>query len=445
MKDLFSQHIRTLQSRYEETLGLLEEEKIHVEAILLHSGNEHLFWSDDAGVPFIAHAHFNHWVPVNRPEQMVLVQPGEQPIYFQVIADDFWYDRAIDTADWWAAAMQIVPLKKAEEVMDHLPAARRIAFIGENTDFAGRMGFPSDLQNEKNLVNRLDFHRSIKTPYEVESIREANVRGLVAHAAAEQAFLAGGSERDIHRAFMAANDVVEHELPYHSIIGLDEKSAILHYQNRRAASGKDSTVLLVDAGYRQNGYASDITRTYARPKIHPVFREVMKRVDALQLELAGQFTVGTPYEDIHRAALSRTMDHLLELEIIRGDREALEEAKVERLFLPHGIGHMLGIQVHDVAGLFKDETGVLVPPKEAFKHLRMTRILEPDMVYTIEPGIYFMPGLLNPERETEKGSFLNWELIDPLLLLGGARFEDNIHITADGPVNLTRPDGAPAA
>ena len=237
---------------------------------------------------------------------------------------------------------------------------------------------------------------------------------------------------------MAANDVVEHELPYHSIIGLDEKSAILHYQNRRAASGKDSTVLLVDAGYRQNGYASDITRTYARPKVHPVFREVMKRVDALQLELAGQFTVGTPYEDIHQAALSRTMDHLLELEIIRGDREALEEAKVERLFLPHGIGHMLGIQVHDVAGLFKDETGVLVPPKEAFKHLRMTRTLEPDMVYTIEPGIYFIPLLLAPHRSGPDSGSFDWDLIDTLAAHGGVRIEDDVLVTASGQQNMSR-------
>ncbi|MFT5122495.1 MAG: Xaa-Pro dipeptidase [Kiritimatiellia bacterium] len=443
MKDLFAAHIRTLQSRYEDTLTLLGDQHIHIDAVLLHSGTEQIYWADDAGVPFRAHAHFNHWVPVDHPEQMVLIQPGEQPTYFQVIPEDFWYDQSIDTVDWWADAFDIIPLKKAEAVMDHLPPARRIAFIGANTEFAGRLGLPSYLHNEKNLVNRLDYHRSIKTPYEVNRIHTANVRGLVAHAAAEQAFLADGSERDIHRAFLAANDVVEQELPYHSIVALDEKSAILHYQNRRTSSGIDHTVCLVDAGYRQNGYASDITRTFAKPNVHPVFLEVMKRVDALQLELAGQFTVGTPYEEIHKTALSRTMDHLLELEILRGDRVALEEAKVERLFLPHGIGHMLGIQVHDVAGMFKDETGVLVPPQEDFKHLRMTRTLEPDMVYTIEPGIYFMPLLLNPERETEKGAFINWSLVDELLPLGGARFEDNIQITADGPVNLTRPDAAP--
>lgn len=439
MNALFGEHIAILQQRYEESLRLLAEDGIVIEAVLLHSGNEGYYFADDREIPFRAHAHFNHWVPVNRPDQMVLIVPGQTPTYFQEQKADFWYDQSIENESWWAEHFTIVTLKKASEVMDHLPGGiRRIAFLGAHTSFASEMGLPSNLHNEKNLCNRLDYHRSLKTDYEVAVIREANVRALEGHAAASAAFAEGKSEKAIHQAYLAACDVTDLDLPYHNIVALDEKGAILHYQNRRDTPGRDQQVLLVDAGYRLQCYASDITRTTVRETTHPVFQEVSRRVNQLQLDLVDVCKVGNLYEDLHKGAVSATLDILMDLEIVSGDRDEMTEAGVARLFFPHGIGHMLGIQVHDVGGLFADASGNLLPPAEEHKHLRMTRSLEDGMVYTIEPGIYFIPVLLNPERETPKGAFLNWSLVDELIPLGGARFEDNILITADGPVNLTR-------
>ena len=82
MNALFGEHIAILQQRYEESLRLLAEDGIVIEAVLLHSGNEGYYFADDREIPFRAHAHFNHWVPVNRPDQMVLIVPGRrQPIF----------------------------------------------------------------------------------------------------------------------------------------------------------------------------------------------------------------------------------------------------------------------------------------------------------------------------------------------------------------------------
>ena len=232
--------------------------------------------------------------------------------------------------------------------------------------------------------------------------------------------------------------MIEHDSPYTNIVGLDEKSAILHYQNKRRSSGRDSRVLLIDAGCRQRGYCSDITRTYARENVHPVFRNLVEKVDRLQLDLVDKVHVDIPYATLQDAAHDGILDILLENEICSGDRDALKEANISKLFFPHGIGHLLGIQVHDVGGYFKDETGALAPPPEEHKFLRLNRKMTENMVFTIEPGLYFIPVLLDAERNTDKGRMLNWDLIDALTPLGGVRVEDNILVTADGPQNLTR-------
>ncbi len=112
--------------------------------------------------------------------------------------------------------------------------------------------------------------------------------------------------------------------------------------------------------------------------------------------------------------------------------------KIGHLFFPHGIGHLLGIQVHDVGGQLKDPSGEPAPPPPEHPFLRLTRETEPGMVFTIEPGLYFIPTLLDPERNSAKGRLLNWKLIDELIPFGGIRFEDDVVVTAAGYENLTR-------
>jgi Xaa-Pro dipeptidase len=278
----------------------------------------------------------------------------------------------------------------------------------------------------------------MKTPYEIAQLREANRMGVVGHEAAREAFMNGGSELDIHLAYLAANDMIEYDSPYTNIVALDEKAAILHYQNKRRESGKKSKVLLIDAGCRHYGYCSDITRTHIRPGVHPVFRSLLEGMDRLQRDLVAQTKVGVPYADIHAATHKGVLNLLLEHKLCSGSHEDLEKKEISKLFFPHGVGHLLGLQVHDVGGFFKDATGALAPPPEEHKFLRLNRPMAENMVFTIEPGLYFIPVLLEPERGKEKGKMLNWDLIDELTPLGGIRIEDNIHLTMEGPVNLTR-------
>jgi Xaa-Pro dipeptidase len=110
---------------------------------------------------------------------------------------------------------------------------------------------------------------------------------------------------------------------------------------------------------------------------------------------------------------------------------------ITRAFLPHGLGHLLGLQVHDAGGRQIDPAGKLREAPEDRPALRLTRVLEPGFVVTIEPGLYFIPALLKPllERQSDK---LNVSIIERLLPLGGIRIEDDVEVTADGNKNLTR-------
>jgi Xaa-Pro dipeptidase len=106
--------------------------------------------------------------------------------------------------------------------------------------------------------------------------------------------------------------------------------------------------------------------------------------------------------------------------------------------MPHGVGHLLGIQVHDVGGRMKNSTGEIQAPHSDYPTLRTTRMTEVGQVFTIEPGLYFIPVLLNPERGSARGRLINWDLVDTLSPLGGIRIEDNVLVTSTGVENLTR-------
>ena len=107
-------------------------------------------------------------------------------------------------------------------------------------------------------------------------------------------------------------------------------------------------------------------------------------------------------------------------------------------FMPHGLGHLVGLQTHDVGGLQLDIDGTLKQPPEQHPALRLTRDIEDDMVFTIEPGLYFVPMLLQQLQASKHSNEFNWPLINELIPYGGIRIEDNILMRGGQPQNLTR-------
>ncbi len=432
---LFNEHIDQLSANYEKAILSTDP---NCDAILIHSGSEADYYADDQAIPFRAYGHFLHWLPVNRPEQMVLFVPGERPFYFQIVPQDFWYEQTIVMENWWADSFQVQTFEQAAAVKSLLATKGRIAFLGQNTAFARAAGLDPSLINPSSLLRWLDFQRAYKTPYEVEQLKAANRLALIGHAAAQQAFEQDGSEYEIHQAYLLACNILETESPYTNIVALNEKSAILHYQNKRRSAGPKNQVLLIDAGCRTNNYCSDITRTHTRAHTLELFRLLVTAMEVLQRELIEQIIVGRPYLDLHVAAHEGICEILLQHQLVSGSYDELMNACISSVFFPHGLGHLLGIQVHDVGGRQCNRQGDLLPPPAEYPALRNTRTIEPGQVFTIEPGLYFIPSLLNKERSSARGKLINWELLEQLTPLGGIRIEDNVLVTANGAQNLTR-------
>jgi Xaa-Pro dipeptidase len=291
-------------------------------------------------------------------------------------------------------------------------------------------GVPGD-HNPAALVAAVEEARVRKTPYEIECLAHANRIALAGHRAAREAFLAGDSEFGINLAYQQATGQREVEAPYHSIIGLNEHAGTLHYQYYDLQPPRRPRSLLIDAGVRYRGYCSDITRTTAGPD-EPRFTALVHGLEKLQLRLCEMVSPGVDYVDIHRKAHLGIATLLSASGLVSGlADEAMVEQGITRAFFPHGIGHFLGIQVHDVAGK-------PTPSPEDAPFLRLTRTLEAGMVVTIEPGLYFIPSLLEPLLNGPEAQYLNRALIDELKSCGGIRIEDNVVVTAAGARNLTR-------
>jgi Xaa-Pro dipeptidase len=268
-------------------------------------------------------------------------------------------------------------------------------------------------------------------------MRQASVAGTRAHRAAEKAFRAGESEFGIHMAYLAAANQIDAELPYASIVGLNEHGAVLHYTNFDRTAPKQSRSFLIDAGASASGYASDITRTYAA-KGHAEFQALICSVEEAQQGFVSKVKAGQSYPELHIHAHHVLADVLREHGVIRMSAESAVQSGVTSAFFPHGLGHPIGLQVHDVAGFQVDESGGNIRRPDGHPYLRMTRVLEPGMVVTIEPGLYFIDMLLEELRSKPAAKDIDWAKVDAFRPYGGIRIEDDVLCTNGEPENLTR-------
>jgi Xaa-Pro dipeptidase len=282
----------------------------------------------------------------------------------------------------------------------------------------------------------LDFGRAVKTPYEIECMALATVAGVRAHRAAEKAFRTGASEYEIHLAYCQAANAREEELPYNNIIAFDRHAAVLHYQVLDRQRRPDVKAFLIDAGAQHAGYACDITRTYSADPGE--FLDLIRSVDSTQQKLVDRVRPGVDYRDIHLEAHQSIAGVLLTHGIVTGSLDSVIETGLTSVFFPHGIGHLLGIMVHDAAGFAAGARGGTREKPEGHPYLRLTRDLEPGFVVTIEPGIYFIDSLLAQARADGRGRAIDWQRVEALRPFGGIRIEDNVVAQAGAPRNLTR-------
>lgn len=430
---LFRQHLAALQERLETAL-----DNTGFEGLAIAAGTPSRHFLDDHGPPFKCNPHFNWWVPEPQAAgAWVVVAPGRRPRLLFPQAADYWHaPPRLPEGDW----VELFDLKVFDEHLG-IPVAllgdtRRLAFIGEPAAGIDTLAFAA--VNPAALLARLHEQRVRKTGYELECQRRASRRGVLAHRAAAQCFLGGGSEFEIHQAFMATGLAREQELPYNAIVAINRNASILHYQHLGRQRPALPQNLLLDAGMPWRGYGSDITRTVPAPAAPPEFHALVARMDQLQQGLCAQIRPGTDWTALHLQTHERLAEVLCEAGIWRASADAAVAHGVTKAFLPHGLGHLLGLQVHDVAGRQPDPDGPHRPPPAGHETLRLTRTLEAGFVVTVEPGLYFIDLLLEPLRASAESNLIDWTLVDALHPCGGIRIEDNVCVTADGNINMTR-------
>jgi Xaa-Pro dipeptidase len=425
---LFARHVERLQGEAEKALA-----EAGFGSLVVSSGAPLTYFADDADAPFRPVPHFAHWCPLGGPHHLLHVVPGRRPRLVRHAPADYWFEQGGVTDPWWLGAFDLVEAGSVEDAWKALGRPPGAAYVGNETERAAAAGLAA---NPPALTARLDWVRSYKDAYEVRSLEEATVLGAAGHRAAREAFAGGASELEIHQAFCRGVGATEAQLPYSTIVALDEKGATLHYESKRRTGG--GRVLLLDAGAACRGYGSDITRTTPGPACDERFAELARAVDALEQDLARAATPGRPYLEVHLDAHRGVARVLADLRILRVPAEEAFARGLTHPFFPHGVGHHLGVQVHDVAGRQADPSGAPAPPPKEHPYLRNTRTIEPGHVFTIEPGIYFIPMLLRPFRQGPDASAFDWGAIDALTPLGGVRVEDDVAVTESGPRNLTR-------
>ncbi|MCE8040899.1 Xaa-Pro dipeptidase [Billgrantia desiderata] len=420
-------HLEALERRYADAMSALG-----YDGVLIFSGRPALHFGDDQHANFCSYGHFQHWTgQAGLAHSWLLVQPGQHTTCFVHAPDDFWHLPPSLPDEGWTDYLEVISGR-----FETPPAvnASRLAVIGDVAEATARaLGAEC---NPPALLTALDEGRVRKSEYEIACLSEANRMALRGHQAARAAFLAGESELDIQLAYLKASRQRESDVPYGNIVGLGAHGAVLHYQHYDSEAPASRHSLLVDAGYRYRGYCADITRSWPGPDADPAFAALVTRMHDIKQQLVAALAPGVDFVALHERMHRLLAALLVESELVAGSAEAAVEGGITRAFCPHGLGHLLGVQVHDVAGRTSRE-GIPLPPPPEHPALRLTRELEPGMTVTIEPGLYFIPMLLGPLQASPAGSDVNWSLVERLLPHGGIRIEDNVAIATHSVRNLT--------
>ena len=286
------------------------------------------------------------------------------------------------------------------------------------------------------LIQAVVKMRATKSAEEIAYIEAACDVGYVMHTTAQMLIKPGVTER-----FVAGQvDGIARSLAQGNSFGtiFSQHGEIMHGAPSDAEL-EDGRLVLCDAGCELNDYCSDHTRTMpVNGRFTQRQKEIYNIVEECHDYVLEVAKPGVKYQDVHFAVCRTMTERLKELGLMKGDTEEAVRAGAHAMFLPHGLGHMMGMDVHDMEGLgqiyvgFDDETR---PNLEQFgtNCLRMGRRLEPGFVVTDEPGIYFIPHLIDLWRKEQHcAEFLNFDKLEEYKDFGGIRIEDDLLITEDG-------------
>jgi Xaa-Pro aminopeptidase len=387
----------------------------------------------DQHLPFVAHQEYYYLTGLdNAPGGIVAYDPKDHPTgrgedgwvsFVPKVTEDerIWEGReqlsgqTLDRFETWFAAR----------------AGRRVIMLG-----APVAGITADARRTAEAREALGHARRLKDPAEIDMMRRCAYKTASGYAAVQPSLRAGFTERRIQVELEA--EYFRRGAPkvgYDTIVGSGPNAAIFHAAPSHRPI-KNGEFVLIDSGAELERYVIDVTRTYVAGRPTDFQRDLYQVVLNAQVRAIDRCRPGAEWKDIHFGAAQDLMAGLVDMGVMHGAPASLVEQDAHMLFFPHGIGHMVGLGVRDASGL---EPGRTKDPRPCLANLRMDLILRSTYIVTVEPGLYFIPALLNNAAHREKyRTSVNWSLVDQHLGLGGVRLEDTILVTAGFPENLTR-------
>lgn len=286
------------------------------------------------------------------------------------------------------------------------------------------------------LTKAIISMRLVKEDCEIEAIDDACNLGYEMHTVARNSIVPGIIEQEIVGKMDGVTLSKGWGVSFPTILTQHGETLHNHLHDKIIEPGK---LMVIDAGAESNvHYASDFTRTYPTSgKFTAKQREIYQIVCDCNEFAFSMTRPGISYREVHLKTMHLMLEELRALDIVRGDVQDMVEAGIAGLFMPHGLGHNMGLDVHDMEDYGENYVGYdddqSRSPQLGLGSLRMARKLMPGNVITDEPGIYFIPALIEKwkSEKTDQG-FVNYQKLESYYDFGGIRLEDDVLVTADG-------------
>ena len=440
------------RNTYIERRNLLSQNVQKGFILLLGHQNSPMNFSHNA-YRFVQDTNFLYYVGVNLPNCACLIDVENNKTIFYMkettIHDIIWVGKTKSIQSWgYDTGADIIKdisqlqsdLKNKKNVM-YPPQFRAVNKI-QIHELLGISLNKVEKKSSAKLINAIIKQRSIKSDEEIIEIKNALKITNLIHLKSMTATKPGKYEYEIVSEMEKI--IKDHSVELAYPIIFTKNGQILHnsiYDNKI----EKGNLLLNDSGANSKlHYASDITRTFpADGKFSNQQKEIYLIVQEMQEAVLKELEPGVNFKDMHKLSAYIGIKGLKELGLLKGSCEEAVDAGVYGLFYPHGLGHMLGLDVHDMESLGEDLVGYNKESKReaefGITFLRLGKKLEPGFSITVEPGIYFIPELFEQWKAEKKHiNYINYDKFEKYMNFGGIRIEDNILITKTGSKNLSK-------
>lgn len=404
------------------------------DAIIYLKGREEVIRTGDCCYPFRQFSNFLYLTGVSLPGYSCLLTPKEDYLFIPDInvKHKIWIGKDVSPAEIKKnfGFSQVFYNQDFDKIFRSISKRYPLCYTEYVLKKEIKKKNPLVEVKESELLRALSLLRSQKTEPELKIMKEAARISSLAHIKAMQSARPGLYEfqlQSVYESELFFNNIRHTAFPTICAGGIN--SSILHYSsNKTLLKAKD--LCLLDAGGEYQGYAADFTRTFpVSKKFSPRQRDIYNLVLSAQEEVLKAVRSGVQISHLQKICIDHLLGGLKDLGFIKGQCEDAFQQKTYRLFYPHGISHMLGLDTHDV---------FLKEKKKNSGEVRADITLENNFVITVEPGLYFNPYVLNDKMiRKQHRDFVHWDKIDSFLDFGGIRIEDNVVVTNKGCINLT--------